>query len=184
MVYTKPMKPKDRQASLKPQDVIVLLKLILLRGKPWRYEDLRDETGISVSECHSSIHRLLTSKLIREDEGQIKVNRLAVKDFLFHGLPYVFPAKIERMARGIPVAHSGPLLGKKIVHGSSDIYVWSDDEGKVKGESIVPLYRSVPEASKKDPKLYELLSLIEALRVGKAREVTLARKYLEERISA
>ena len=41
---------------------------------------------------------------------------------------------------------------------------------KAKRSQYFPLYNSVPEASLKDEKLHELLALIDALRVGRARE--------------
>jgi hypothetical protein len=42
--------------------------------------------------------------------------------------------------------------------------------GVVRGQAIAPLYRSVPQAASNDPKLYALLSLIDAIRVGRVRE--------------
>ena len=63
-----------------------------------------------------------------------------------------------------------------------DVYVWAFGQGKVKGQEIKPLYRSVPEAVKDDPKLYELLCLIDALRVGKVREQELAAEELRKKL--
>ena len=40
--------------------------------------------------------------------------------------------------------------------------VWPDPEGQVRGYEFSPLYSSVPHACKADPKLYELLALVEA----------------------
>lgn len=177
------MKSKERQVGLKPQDILVLLKLYLLEGQEWTYEELARELGLAPSECHSAVTRLKISKLLREDGGELRVNRLAAKEFLFYGLPYVFPAKVDRVSVGMPVAHSGPKLSDKFIYGSGNVYVWPDAEGKVRGEAIVPLYKSVPFAAKHDPKLYELMSLIEALRVGRAREVKMARQFLEEEFS-
>ena len=178
------MKAGKKQNSLKPQDVLVLVKLLLWESKKWKYEELEGAIGLSKSECHSAIHRLLSSRLIRHMQGKIKVNRAAMKEFLFFGLPYVFPAKVDRIARGIPVAHGGPHLNKKLVFDPSNVYVWPDPEGPAKGESIVPLYKSAPQAAKLDSQFYELLSIIEALRVGRAREVKMARQYFEDKLSA
>lgn len=178
------MKSPHNQKSLKAQDVLVLLKLLTFENKDWGYEDLHEETGLSLSECHSAIQRLLASKLVRREFQKIRVNRQATKEFLFYGLPYVFPAKVRERSSGFPVAHSGPLLSKMFVYDPKSNYVWQDPEGETEGSCILPLYKTVPYAIKKDPKLYELLSLVEALRVGRAREVTAARKYLEERMQA
>ena len=46
-----------------------------------------------------------------------------------------------------------------------------------------PLYSSVPKACKADPKLYELLALVDAIRDGRARERKIAVKEIQSRIS-
>ncbi|MEG4446282.1 hypothetical protein QUB47_34895, partial [Microcoleus sp. AT9_B5] len=57
--------------------------------------------------------------------------------------------------------------------------VWPDPQGVVRGQAIAPLYRSVPQAASNDPELYALLSLIDAIRVGRVREQRLAASELE-----
>jgi hypothetical protein len=44
------------------------------------------------------------------------------------------------------------------------------------------LYGNLPLAAGEDSKLYELLALFDALRIGQAREREIARKLLEERL--
>jgi hypothetical protein len=83
--------------------------------------------------------------------------------------------------KGLPTAHSAPPLASHI-RSSGEEFVWPDPQGKVKGQEISPLYRSVPEAARKDPKLYEILSLIDALRVGRAREKSFAKQEIESRL--
>lgn len=48
------------------------------------------------------------------------------------------------------------------------------------GQSIQPLYKSVAMAAAIDPKLYEFLALVDAIRVGGAREANLAVKLLNQ----
>ena len=86
------------------------------------------------------------------------------------------------MVRGWPTSHSAPPLSKKIV--SEEQYVWPDPDGKVRGQAVEPLYYSVPHAVKNDPALYEMLALIDALRIGKAREKKLAADELNKRLGA
>lgn len=50
----------------------------------------------------------------------------------------------------------------------------------MRGQAIAPLYRSVPQAAKNDPKLYALLSLTDAIRVSRVREQRLAASELEK----
>ena len=54
----------------------------------------------------------------------------------------------------------------------------------IRGQGIAPLYESVPLAAAKDQQLYELLALVDALRVGRARERALAIGELESRIGS
>ncbi len=51
-----------------------------------------------------------------------------------------------------------------------------------KGFAVEPLYTSVPMAAKADPALYELLALVDTLRVGRARERNLAEEELKKRL--
>jgi hypothetical protein len=53
----------------------------------------------------------------------------------------------------------------------------------VRGYEFSPLYGSVPQACKVDPKLYELLVLVDAIRDGRARERKIAIKEIQSRIS-
>ncbi len=75
-------------------------------------------------------------------------------------------------------------LKSKLVASSSEVYVWPDPQGVVRGQAIAPLYRSVPQAASNDPEFYALLSLIDALRVGRVREQRLAASEHEKRIVA
>jgi len=47
-----------------------------------------------------------------------------------------------------------------------------------------PLYTAAPRAARKDPKLYELLALTDAVRGGGTRERTVALRRLEKRLQA
>ncbi len=50
------------------------------------------------------------------------------------------------------------------------------------GSSIMPLFKSVPEAAHKDERLYEMLALVDAIRLGNQREANLARDRFDDRI--
>jgi len=49
----------------------------------------------------------------------------------------------------------------------------------VRGVGVTPLHASVPYAAMQDAKLYEMLALFDALRVGKARERGMALERLQ-----
>ena len=55
-------------------------------------------------------------------------------------------------------------------------------KGTLRGQSIVPLYPSVVDAVQNDHKLHELLAMVDAIRVGRAREKELAINELQNRI--
>ncbi len=101
-------------------------------------------------------------------------------EFLQYGIRYVFPQRPGAIVRGIPTAHSASPL-KDIIR-SNENYVWPSGKGTVRGQSILPLYPSITKAVRKDPKFYELLALVDALRVGRAREREIAVKELKTRI--
>lgn len=157
--------------NMRPQDILILLKKIAIGGKRLTNKQLADEVGISASEVSEALERCRVSKLI--DESKQKVNTLALKEFLIHGIKYVFPVSPQAMVRGMATAISAPPLDKMIMSNLVN-YVWPDPNGNLRGEAVLPLYRSVPEASRRDPNLYKLLSLVDALRIGRSREVELA----------
>ncbi|MEZ0374227.1 MAG: hypothetical protein ACAI44_34365, partial [Candidatus Sericytochromatia bacterium] len=50
------------------------------------------------------------------------------------------------------------------------------------GQEILPLYPSLPAVVADKPGFYALLALCDAVRIGRAREVNLAREELTQRI--
>ena len=175
---------------MRPQDVVVLLKLISLQQQ---FADTNEaeyvrqtnqgylavSLGLSQSEISGSLRRSRLAGLV--DETKKQVYRQNLLDFLFFGLAYVFPAAPGAVVRGMPTAHSAPPLKQIIV--SDEPYVWPDQEGEERGQAIAPLYAKVPYAARQDPLLYELLTLVDALRVGRAREVKLAREKLQNQLA-
>ncbi len=163
---------------MKPQDVVILLKIIALDTDDWQQKPLSDALKMSQSEVSQSVARSKFAGLL--DGTGKKVMRLAFFDFLQYGLTYVFPQKPGPVVRGLPTAHSAAPLNSVIV--SEESYVWPWAKGKIRGHCIVPLYSSVPDAAAVDVKLYEMLSLTDALRIGRARERDLAIIELKKRI--
>ncbi|MGI8500691.1 MAG: hypothetical protein ACR2LR_06070 [Hassallia sp.] len=163
---------------LKSQDVVVLLKVHNLRNSEWTYNKLANSLHMSSSEVHAALKRCEISSLY--DSSFRKIRKTALLEFLIHGIKYVFPSQPGSLSRGIPTAHSAKPLKDLLVIDSDDTYVWSTPDGTVKGQTITPLYKSVPEAIKDDSELYQLLSLVDAIRVGRAREKNLASQEIEK----
>jgi hypothetical protein len=84
--------------------------------------------------------------------------------------------------RGMPTARSAPPLNELLASDEDTRFVWPDPEGASRGQSIEPLYETVPATARKNPVLYELLALVDALRCGGARERKLAMTELTRRI--
>lgn len=150
---------------MRPHDIVVLLKIVTMKGN-WMNKDLAAGLLISGSEISESLNRSKIVKLLSPDKK--RVLKGALLRFIQHGLNFVFPAEPGALVRGLPTAHSGPLL--KEYFASQDAYVWPDPTGKAKGQSISPLYPNQIQAAKIDQELYELLTLIDAVRVGRVRE--------------
>lgn len=163
---------------MKPQDIVVLLKIIALNKENWQQIPLAYSLKMSQSEVSQSVARSRFSGLL-DDSGK-KVMRQTLNDFLQYGLAVVFPARPGAIVRGMPTAHSAAPLNIEISSGEN--YVWPFAMGTVRGHGITPLYPSVPQAALEDEKLHELLSLVDALRVGRAREKNIAARELKHRI--
>ena len=73
-------------------------------------------------------------------------------------------------------------LGKDFVETSELPLVWPHPDGKSRGQSLTPLYRAAPYAALQDERLYELLALVDMLRIGRARERNLAKERLKEEL--
>lgn len=166
--------------GVKPQDILVLLKLCLWGDRPWRHVDLAQELGISQTEISFALERCRLSGLL--DSAKKRVLRSQLVEFIGHGLKYVYPVQPGAVCRGVPTSHSAQPLAKRIVSNPDDQYVWPWAEGEMRGQAITPLYESAPFAARKDPALHELLALVDALRVGRARERNIAIEELERRL--
>lgn len=164
---------------MRPQDLAILLKILTLGDQPWQSKDLAASLHISASEISESLHRSAYAGLFQKQTK--KVARLALFDFLIYGFRFVFPQQPGAMAFGIPTAHSAPPL-QSLLFDSGINYVWPLAKGPIKGQSIEPLYPGVVPAAQEDPILYELLTLTDALRVGRAREREIATSELKKRI--
>src|SRR5437868_1386911 len=96
----------NQQLTLKPQDLMVLLKLISLGKNTATYGDLAESLGMSSSEVHASIGRARAARLINMEDDRPVVVRTALKEFLLHGAKYAFPATLGSPTRGVPTAYA------------------------------------------------------------------------------
>lgn len=169
---------------LKPQDVLVVLKLVALGSKSWSYAWLAVQLEMSPSQLHAAVKRALAAQLAVRRGDEIVPHIRNLEEFLVHGLKYVFVPEQGEMSRGIPTGHAAPPLDQHFASTGDPPPVWPDAEGGVRGTAFSPLYSLAPRAAMLDPKLYELLVLIDAIRGGRAREREIAIKELKQRLVA
>ncbi len=164
--------------QMKPQDILLLLGIIRLKNDAWTQLPMAVSLGMSQSEVSEAVRRCKFAGLI--DMKGKKVMKQAFMDFIEYGIKYVFPQRAGAIVRGVPTTHSAPPLSDIII--SKESYVWPYAKGTVRGQSIKPLYSSVPFAALRDAELHALLALVDAVRVGRARERSLALGELKKRI--
>ena len=71
------------QVVLRPQDLVVLLRLVLEPDAPPTYAALSSELGLTASEIHAGLERATIAQLARKDKaGKPSVVREALKLFV------------------------------------------------------------------------------------------------------
>lgn len=166
--------------GMRPQDIVVLLKIISIQNRDWRIIDIANAISISTSEVSEALNRCKIAGLI--DNNKRNVNLNSFKEFLIYGLKYVFPVEPGAVVRGIATAHSAYPISEHIVSGG-DEYVWPYGEGDKKGQAIEPLYKTLPQIiNEEDHLFYELLVIVDTIRIGRAREIKIAIDELEKRL--
>ena len=185
--------------ALHPQDVVVLLKLVANRdaSKRWTYAELGKDLFMSASQVFRSVGRAETARLLvapliptpsddgeQSPGGMLWPNNNHLKEFLVHGVKYAFPVERGGPTRGIPTAEATSPLSQHIHQDFQLPPVWPYAEGLLRGIAFSPLYKNVPQAALRDPKLYELLALVDAIREGRAREREIAIRELIARIDS
>lgn len=176
--------PSNPQLTLRPQDVVVLLRLALEKERMPGYAALAAELGMTASEVHAAVERAVVAQLARKENGKPAVTLAALRSFLLHGARYAFPATQGSLSRGIPTGYAAPPLKELILASNDPVPVWPSKDGTTRGIALHPLYPSVPQAAMRNPELYELLALFDAVRAGSARERALASELLEKKLAA
>lgn len=164
---------------MKSQDIIVILQIALLQETKWSYKLLSQKTFISPMQCHRSIRRLDDVHLFNMQFNKINYPNLI--EFLIHGFKYNFPGKIEGKALGVPTAYSSPIFSNHIV--SNESIVWPSKEGQKEGAALEPIHEVVPKIALSNPKMYDMLSLLDALRIGRIREIEYANIKIKEMLN-
>ena len=166
-----------RQTELKPQDVVVALKLAVHPQEPYTFAQLATELDMSASEAHSAAMRLVTAGLFAREQGRLLVISRNIRDFLVYGVRYAFPAITGPATRGMVTGKGLDWIADNFIQGFEP-YVWPDPIGQTRGPSLVPLHPNVPLAASRDKLLYDALALVDMMRIGDAREREFASREL------
>jgi hypothetical protein len=110
-------------------------------------------------------------------------NISALEEFLIHGLKYAFPAEHSNVTRGVPTSYAAAPLKSAVASSDELPPVWPWPEGDTRGVGLEPLYEKVPQAALRDPHLYQLLALVDAIRDGRASERKIAERDLVYRLA-
>lgn len=165
---------------LKPQDLVVAIRLAIPPANEWTYPALAAALHMSASEVHAAVKRAAKAGLV--DETTRTARRAALLEVLVHGARYFMPPVWTSVTRGIPTAHAAAPLATAVLPDGLPP-VWPHAEGTVRGQGLKPIYRSVPDAALDDAIFHEWLALVDAIRAGRARDRELAKALLAERLA-
>lgn len=169
--------------ALKPQDTLLVLKYWSLKqgDQASSVRGIAEAIGISAGEVSKGNKRLVASRLVVERAGRVFAESGALLEWLCYGVRYAYPLESVGYGRGMATSWNCPELVSEVVPPSPPL-VWSVPGGDVEGALIRPIHESVPLAASKDRQLYRALSLLEAIRGGKPRELAIARDLLTKLI--
>jgi DNA-binding Lrp family transcriptional regulator len=169
---------KPSLAPLQAVDILVILELAAL-GQPSAPARLvAEEIGLSKSTAALSLRRLEALGLLRSEGEQRRIDKLALRECLERAVRWIAPAEIGRPRRGLLTAHAAPVLASRFI-GDDDPVVIPLPRGPARGRAVTPLHPLAPRAAARDPKLYALLALVDAFRIGRARGREVAAAELE-----
>jgi hypothetical protein len=183
--------PKMLTENLRPQDVLVACKIFSLglhRGD-CTYAGLGEDLGISSSTAHESVERCRSSQLLPPSGWKVSIRYL--RDLLLVAVPRVFYVRRGSICEGLPTGvFASPLVGKFKCPEGALPFVWvelmtlegGDATSQSRGEGIAPLYPTVPLAAREDSVVYELLALVDVMRLGNAADREIASSLVDRRL--
>jgi DNA-binding transcriptional ArsR family regulator len=168
----------DNVEHLVATDLLLALKLAAMGEVSASVRLLGEELGLSKSSVALSLRKLRKLDLLKENErGAPRINRIALRDCLEHAARWLVPATIGDYELGFFTAHSAEALAKKL-SGDDDPLVLPVPHGPDRGRAVHPIHPKAPAAAARDPKLLRLLTLVDAFRVGRARDREVAAQEL------
>jgi hypothetical protein len=173
---------KRENLMLKPQDLVVAAALGA--GVSSRFESLADGAGLSLSECHAAMKRLIHAGLVSHNRDLLRAQFV---ELISHAARYVWPLEEGPPAMGMRTGIAAPMFSELADFPDPPdlppVWPTARNKNSVFGVACLPLYPSVPQAARRNPALYSLLALIDAARARTgARERNAAIRELKLRL--
>lgn len=149
--------------AIQSEDVLILLKLAVMKSNKWDLEFLSEELGHEQSEIRNSLDRLAKIRLINHPTNEIMIPEL--REFILHSVQYLFPAQPGKLVRGM-LTGGKPGLFFAIGLPFTSIWAWPKEDGLEHGFEIEPLSPHCCFAATNDAKLRLLLGVTETMRVA------------------
>ncbi len=151
------------------------------RDSSWTVRSLAGELHLPPAAVQRSLARLGETPVY--DAACRRVDRSAALELLEHALPFVAPARLGGPTRGVRTAWGAPVLAGRLAPTDEPPPVWPAPEGDARGLTVEPLHPAVVALAASDPWMYEMLALIDGIRLGDARVRSVARELLRERLA-
>ena len=167
--------------SLKSKDLVTLLRIHTWQQESWTFEELASSLEMSTSQVYYSLERAEYAHLY--DSKTRRIRRRQLVEFVSHGVRYAFAAHPGHLTRGVPTASTAPVLTELLASGEREVgFVWPHAAGQHRGQAVTPLLEAAPSLALEDGALYALLALVDAIRIGSARERQVAADTFSERL--
>lgn len=167
---------------MQDRDIFSLLGLLRHGSRPKQtMRSLAHELQIPHSSLQRSLVRLGETPAYDATRGRL--NSSATMELFEHALPFVAPASLGAPTRGVPTAWAVKPLSDAIGPVGDLPPVWPSSAGEVRGRAVKPLHPAAISIAASDPWMYEMLALIDGVRVGDARVRAVARELLRERLT-
>jgi hypothetical protein len=166
-----------KSTALRPGDVAIALQLSVSPANT--LAETAHFVGRSIGEVHNATRRLASARLL--DAGERTVHTGILTRFIRYGVPHAFPPTF-----GGPAVGMGTATGTAepwVAEGSVD-FVWPHARGAQRGTAVAPLYPLTPEVVERNRMLWHLLSLVDTVRIGGAREADAAIGHLAKLLEA
>jgi hypothetical protein len=161
-------------------DIVVLLGLLRHSAGDWTVRSLAKELGLPSASVQRSLDRLAATPAF--DARRRRVSLGACDELFNHALRYLAPARPGGETRGLGTSWAAPPLSEHLAQADEPPPVWPDPHGELRGLEVTPLHPAVVSLARADPEMYELLALVDALRLGDTRTRGLAVELLRARI--